>query len=398
MNQANQTGQTKGGWRLEPRLTPNRWVVGLVSLGSVVAALVVTGVIFAAYGFNPLQAYRDILGAIFADWRGAAEVVRRAIPLLLAGVGILLALKARFWNIGAEGQILAGAVAASGVALFVPVPAPLMIPTLFIVGFLGGALWSFVPAILKVKLGVNEIITTLMMNYVALYMVQWLINGPWKGLTTRGFARSDPFPSVAELPTWGATRLHWPTLVLGLLFAIGVAFLLSRTKLGFEIRMMGESPEAARYAGVDFFRTTLLLMLIAGGAAGLAGVGEVAGIHHRLVGPDDISLGYGYTAIIVALLARGSALAAILTALFLGLVFASGDVMRVVLRLPAQMTDVISGLVLFFVICSEPLMRYTLRWVPKQESGQGANDGVNDRVGSSPPPPPTVSEPVSEGD
>lgn len=396
MNDANQTGQMdrrEGRWRLEPRLTPNRWVVGFVSLGSVVAALVVTGIIFAAYGFNPLQAYRDILAGTFVDWRGTAEVIRRAIPLLLAGVGILLALKARFWNIGAEGQILAGAVAASGVALFVPVPAPLMIPTLFIVGFLGGALWSFVPAILKVKLGVNEIITTLMMNYIALYLVQWLINGPWKGLTTRGFARSDPFPDIAELPTWGVTRLHWPTLLLGVLFAIGVAFLLSRTKLGFEIRMMGESPEAARYAGVDFFRTTLLLMLIAGGAAGVAGVGEVAGIHHRLVDPNEISLGYGYTAIIVALLARGSSLAAIVTALFLGLVFASGDVMRVVLRLPVQMTEVISGLVLFFVICSEPLMRYTLRWVPKEDAGRGANE-----VGSSPPPPATVSEPVSEGD
>jgi ABC-type uncharacterized transport system permease subunit len=132
--------------------------------------------------------------------------------------------------------------------------------------------------------------------------------------------------------------------------------------------MMGASPSAARYAGVNFLRTTIVLMLIAGGAAGLAGVGEVAGIHGRLVGPYDVALGYGYTAIIVALLARRNPLGAIVSALFLGFVFAAGDIIKVTLRLPFQITDVISGLVLFFLICSEPLIQYRLKWLRDDSS------------------------------
>nr|NIV29118.1 ABC transporter permease [Anaerolineae bacterium] len=236
----------------------------------------------------------------------------------------------------------------------------LMIPGMFLAGFLAGGLWGLVPAYLKVRLGVNEIITTLMLNYVALYIVRWLINGPWKGESATGFSYSDKFDRAIWLPTVGTTRLHWPTLLLGLVLALFVALLLSRMQLGFEIRMMGQSPEAARYAGVNFLRTTLILVLFSAGAAGLAGVGEVAGIHHRLIEPNSISLGYGYTAIIVALLARGSPLAAILSALFMGLVFASGDIMKVALRLPFQITGVINGLILMFVICAEPFLRYRL--------------------------------------
>lgn len=351
------------GYRLEERAKAPAWLVWIVSLGAVLAAFLVTGAIFWAFGVDPWHAYVTIVDRTLLDPRGLSEVVRRAIPLLLAGVGLVLAFRAQFWNIGAEGQILAGAVAASGIALFVDVPAPLMIPTMFVAGFLAGGLWGFVPAILKVRLGVNEIITTLMLNYVALYIVRWLITGPWKGASTVGFAYSDRFDRIAWIPTIGTTRLHWPTLLLGLALALAVAFLLARTRLGFEVRMMGESPSAARYAGVDFFRTTLFLVLFSAGAAGLAGVGEVGGIHHRLADPNSISLGYGYTAIIVALLARRSALAAIATSVFIGLVFASGDIMKVSLGLPAQITGVINGLVLIFLICSEPFLRYRVRRV-----------------------------------
>lgn len=353
------------GYRFEERATVPAWLVGVVSLGAVGAALIVTGFIFWAFGVDPWHAYVTIMDRTLLDPRGLSEVIRRGIPLLLAGVGLVLAFRAQFWNIGAEGQILAGAVAASGIALFVDLPGPLMIPAMFMAGFIAGGAWGFLPAILKVRLGVNEIITTLMMNYVALYIVRWLITGPWKGASTVGFAYSDRFDRVAWLPTLGTTRLHWPTLLLGLFLAVLVAFLLTRTRLGFEVRMMGESPAAARYAGVDFFRTTMFLVLFSAGAAGLAGVGEVAGIHRRLADPNSISLGYGYTAIIVALLARRSALAAIVTSMFIGLVFASGDIMKVSLGLPSQITGVINGLVLIFLICAEPLIRYRLRRVDR---------------------------------
>ncbi|MEM6430901.1 MAG: ABC transporter permease [Deinococcota bacterium] len=355
-------------WRVEKRDKVSSWLVVGTLLLAVSAALVVTGLIFWAYGTPPFTAYQMILSALFADFRSFSEVLRRMIPLLLCGVGLVLAFRAKFWNIGAEGQLLAGAVAASGVALFVPLPAPLLIPAMFLAGGLAGALWGLLPALLKVKLGVNEIITTLMMNYIAFYIVQWLINGPWKGESMRGFAYTDRFESIARLPTIVGTRFHYPTLILGVLLAVLVTVLLARSKLGFEIRMMGASPEAAHYSGVNFLRTTLVLVCIAGGAAGLAGVGEVAGIHGRLVGPYDVALGYGYTAIIVALLARGNPLATIISALFLGFVFAAGDIIKVTLRLPFQIIDVISGLILFFLICSEPLITYRLRYQKQAEA------------------------------
>jgi simple sugar transport system permease protein len=159
------------------------------------------------------------------------------------------------------------------------------------------------------------------------------------------------------------TRLHWPTAVLGVIVAGLIALVLSRLRLGYEIRVLGQSPGAARYAGISAVQTTLLVMLISGGVAGLAGVGEVAGLHHRLLNPTQVSLGYGYTAIIVAWLARGQPLAAILTALFLGFIFASGDVVKVMLRLPVQVVGVLNGLVLLCVIASERLLHYRVAWM-----------------------------------
>jgi len=347
-------------WKWEPRGEPTATLVWGVSLGAVAFAMVLTGILFAFFGVAPIPAFVTIVERTILDARGLSEVVRRSIPLMLAGVGLTLAFRARFWNIGAEGQLLIGAVAAAGVALFSGLPAPLLLPTMFIAGFLAGAAWGLGPALLKVRLGVNEIITTLMLNYVAIYIVRWLINGPWKGRSMAGFAYSDMFDPAAFIPTLGATRLHWPTLLLAILAAVLVTWLLARTRFGFEVRMMGESPEAARYAGVDFFRTTLILVLVSAGAAGFAGVGEVAGIHRRLVDPGSLSIGYGYTAIIVALLARRNPLAALVTALFLGWVAASGDVMQVALRLPSQITGVTQGLVLLSVIGAEPLLRYKL--------------------------------------
>lgn len=349
---------------LEKRARPAGYVVVGVSLLAMGAAGVAVGFLVWGYGITPWRLYAVIWQGNVGDPHGWAEVARKSIPLLLIGVGLVLAFRAQFWNIGAEGQLLAGAVATAGVALFLPLPAAWLLPTMFVAGFLAGALWGLPSTLLKVKLGVNEVITTLMMNYIALHLVQWLIHGPWKGKSALGFAYTDTFPQAAWLALLPGTRLHWPTAVVGLVFAVLVAFILAHTCLGYEIRVVGQSPEAARYAGIDFAKTTLAVMLISGGAAGLAGVGEVAGIHHKLLAPNQISLGYGYTAIIVAWLARGSPLAAILTALLMGFIFASGDVVKVSLRLPVQIVGVMNGLILLFLIGGERLMHYRVRWSP----------------------------------
>lgn len=360
-----------GPFFLEPRLSPPRLVVFVVSVLAVVVALLAAAPVFAGYGLNPWRAYAQIGRGIFGTWPSFSEVLRRAIPLILCGVGLTLAFRAQFWNIGAEGQLLAGAVAATGVALFLPVPEGLRLPLMFLCGFFAGAVWGVIPAMLRVKLGVNDVISTLMLNYVMSYIVEWLVHGPWKGPTMRGFAYTDAFPISARLSYLPDTRVHWVTLVLGVVMAVAVAFLLARTRLGYEIRVIGQNPEAARYAGINFTVVLSLVMLISGGLAGLAGVGEVAGIHWRLRSPSHISMNYGYTAIIVAWLARGNPLSAILTALIFGLFFAAGDYMKTTLGLPFQITGVFNGLVLFFLIGFDLLMFWQVRLARKEKVWTG---------------------------
>ena len=347
-------------FKVERRPVASGRVVFLVSVLAILAALVVAGIFFWIYGVSPFYAYNLILKGALGSKLGLTETVRRAIPLLLCGVGLTIAFRALFWNIGAEGQLLLGAVAAAGVALFSGLPGVLLLPAMFIAGFLAGAFWGLIPAALKAKLGINDVITTLMMNYIAIYLVQWLIHGPWKGPSMRGFAYTDRFPSAATLPTIAMTRIHWPTLVLGLVLAVLAYILITRTRAGFEIRVVGENPDAARFAGISGFKTTLLVMLISGGLAGLAGVGEVAGIHKMLLGPTHISMGYGYTAIIVAWLARRNPLAVIVTSLLFGIIMSGGDAIRVSLGLPFQVINLFNGLILFFLIGSELLMHYKI--------------------------------------
>jgi simple sugar transport system permease protein len=357
--------------RIEKRPAPSGGLILLTSSLAILAALVVAGLFFWAYGASPLHAYRLILQGALGSKLGLAETVRRAIPLLLCGVGLTLAFRALFWNIGAEGQLLLGAVAATWVALFSGLSGPWLIPVMLVLGFLAGAIWALIPALLKARLGINDVITTLMMNYIAMYLVLYLIHGPWKGPQMRGFAYTDFFPKAAWFPLIPGTRIHWLTLILGLLAAIAAYILLTRTKRGFEIRVIGENPEAARFAGMSYTRTVLIVMALSGGLAGLAGVGEVGGVHHLLRQPEQISLGYGYTAIIVAWLARRNPLAVILTALLLGALMAGGDVIKASLGLPFQLVNMFNGLILSFLISGELLMRYKLSFQPGRRRWAG---------------------------
>jgi simple sugar transport system permease protein len=347
---------------------PGAVVVLGVSLLAMLGAFVVTGLGLWGYGMRFPHDYGVLLQNTLGDVRGLAEVLRKTIPLLLLGGGLVVAFRAQMWNIGAEGQMLAGAVSAAGVALFVPCPTGWLVPVMLLAGVLAGVLWSGPPALLKAYLGVNEVLTTLMMNYLAVYLVQWLIHGPWKGKSALGFAYSDPFPPAAWLPLLPGTRVHWPTLVLGCGVLLSLSVLLAYTRLGYEMRVLGANPEAARYAGINVPKVMLLAMGIAGGAAGLTGVGEVAGIHHKLLAPAQLSLGYGYTAILVAWLARGQPLAVLLTAPLIGFTFACGDVLKGMLRLPFQTVDVFNGLLLLCLIGTERLMGYRLHWSGKCRS------------------------------
>jgi simple sugar transport system permease protein len=226
-------------------------------------------------------------------------------------------------------------------------------------GFLAGALWAFLPGVLRTALGVNEILTTLMLNYVAIYWVEHLYFGPWRDPMGMGFPGTAILPETGWLPRLPGTRIHLG-LALALLAAVLLHAALSRTRWGYEIRVIGESEKAARYAGMPINRTILWVMCLSGGLAGLAGMAEVSGIHYRL--QQGLAVGYGYTGIIVAWLARLHPGGTVLAALFLASLLVGGDQLQAVMHLPSAVGLVLEGTLLFCVLGSDLFSRYRLRW------------------------------------
>ncbi len=334
----------------------------IIYIISIIIAVVLSSFIFLFKGVNPFYAFYRIFSGSFGSLFGFKETITKAIPLLLIGTGLIVAFKGKFWNIGAEGQLLIGAILATWIALSIGPNSPsyIVIALMFVTGFLGGAIWGIIPALLKTKIGINEIISTLMLNYIAGNFVQYLVSGPWKGKTQHGFPYTDNFPSSATLSLIPGSRIHYLTLILGLISAIAVFFFIEKTKLGFEIRAIGENPHAARYSGMSFVKTTLIVMIISGGLAGLAGVGEVAGIHRHLTFPDQISAGYGYTAIIVAWLAQLNPILGIFSAVFMGGILVGGDIIQTSLGFPFATINVFNGFILIIVMIGSFFTEYRI--------------------------------------
>ncbi len=347
-------------FRLEKRLVPSRTAGYLVPLVSFLLALVFGGLILLAAGANPLQTYKAMALGAFGGKYNISETMVKAIPLMLCGLAVSVAFRMLFWNIGAEGQLAVGGIAASGVALFWAdrIPPPLVVPAMMVAGFVGGALWGLVPALLKAYIGVNEIITSLMFNYIAILWVEHLFYGPWKDPHGYGFPGTAQFPKIAFLPRLPGTRVH-----LGLAFAVVAALfvwtVLRHTKWGYEIQVIGENPRAAAYAGISIVRNIILVMILSGGLAGLAGMAEVAGISHRL--QKGLTVGYGYTAIIVAWLGKLNPWAVLVVAILLAGLLVGGDQIQITMQLPAAVALVLQGAILFFVLGGELFTKYRIR-------------------------------------
>ncbi|MEM3506841.1 MAG: ABC transporter permease [Candidatus Bathyarchaeia archaeon] len=350
----------------EKRIYQSKLLTILVSITSIAVALMVVALIFLAYGIDPLQVYWKIFVGAFGSFYGLSETIVKAIPLMLCGLGLAMAFKALFWNIGAEGQLLLGAIAATWVALSFPdAPSYILLPSMFAIGFISGALWCLIPAILKSKLNINEIITTLMMNYIALELLKYLVYGPWKGPEEWGFPYTTKFSPSAQLPRLFNTRIHYPTLILALLLAILIYILITKTKLGYEIRVVGENPWAAKYSGISYSKVIIIVALVSGGLAGVAGVGEVAGIQYRLrLGVSGAgyvyATGYGYVAIIVAWLGKLNSLGVILSSLLFGGLLIGGDAIQLI-GLPVAAVNIFNGIILLFVLGGEVLARYKIK-------------------------------------
>jgi ABC-type uncharacterized transport system permease subunit len=351
--------------RLEPRTDAPRWFSAAATIGALVIAFVIGGIVLALVGGDPIRSYLHIVNAAFGSVGVLSDTLVKATPLILTGLACAVAFRMRLWNIGAEGQFLLGAWGASAVVLVPLLPAGtpgfVVIPAMMVAGALAGAAWGFIPGVLKARLGANEIITSLMLNYVALFWIQFWVFGPW---SEGGFQQTEQFPREAWLPrltdlSGSIPALGGLTVHLGLLFGIvaaGVVWvLLERARFGYEVRLIGDSPRAARYAGVDIARNILIVFVVSGALAGLAGMSEVGGVVHRL--QDRISPGYGYTAIIIAYLAKFGPFRVILAAILFGALILAGREIQ-----PSGVPAMIQGIVLFALVASEALIRYRIRF------------------------------------
>ncbi|WP_276619898.1 ABC transporter permease [Syntrophomonas wolfei] len=321
-----------------------------VPILSIVLAFLFGWVFLALSGFDPGETYLRMYRGAFGSSYAVSETMVKAIPLALCGLGVSLAFRIKLWNIGAEGQFYMGAFAASGAALFAgDLSAWLLLPLMFIAGFAAGGIWGFIPGALKAYWNVNETITTLMLNYVAILWVSFLVFGPWKDPSSMGFPLTPRFPAGGYLPTLGTSRVHMG-LLIALLLAVIFFIVLQYTRWGYEVRVIGESQEAALYAGMDVTKNIILVMIISGGIAGAAGMIEVSGITHRL--QQGISPGYGYTAIIVAWLARLNPFAILLVAFLFGALLVGGFGIQT-FGIPFSIVLILQGAVLFFLLAGE---------------------------------------------
>jgi ABC-type uncharacterized transport system permease subunit len=354
--------------RLERRLEQPPWLSLVSPLILIAAALLVGAILLSWTGANPWLLYRRMAATAFGSAYGWSDTTIKATPLILAGLGVSIAFRTRLWNIGAEGQLFIGAFMAAGVALYwlpATMPRPLMLAVMAAAGFIGGALWGLAPGLLRARLNVNEIITSLMLNYVAFLWNNYFVYGPW---SERGFGMSPQFPRTAWLPRLTdyaevAPVFRGLTAHLGIVLALSLALLLwvvwRRTKWGFVISIIGDNPLAARYAGVNLPRNIALVMALSGGLAGLAGMCEVSGVVHRL--QERFSPGYGFTAIIIAWLAKLHPLAIVVVAYLFGGLLVGADEIQ-----PAGVAQLLQGVILFVVVGGELLLQYRIRLERKQ--------------------------------
>ena len=351
---------------------------------SIVLALLFGAVLLALAGANPWQTYRAMLEGAFgtpAQWAdgeyyAVVETLVKAVPLMLTGLSVAIAFRMRFWNIGAEGQLVMGGIAAAGVALFFPtffsfLPESrwIYLPLMFVAAVLAGALWALIPALLKAYLKVDEIITTLMLNYIAILYYRYLFNVAWKDPEGFGFPGTALMPEFTWLPRISG-RLHWG-IFIAILAAIFVWILMDRTRAGYEIRLIGENVNAGRYAGVSLAFNILLVMILSGGLAGLAGMSEVSGISHRL--QQGLAVGSGFTGIIVAWLAKLNPLGVLLVAVLMASLLVGGEQIQITMGLPSSVSLVLQGAILLFVLGGDIFSRYRLRVVRQvsEPAGQG---------------------------
>ena len=352
------------------RISP--WSTPVLVVAAVLITFAITAGPIILAGANPIEAYAEFVVVPLTSQFTLLEVLVSATPILFTGAAVAIAFRAGYWNIGAEGQLLLGAVGAAAIGMVVgDLPPLLALPLMIAAGGLAGATWALLPALLRVRFGIDEVVTTLLLNPVALLFVNGLLHGPWRDPVT-GFPESPRIAASAEFPTLiDRSRLH-----LGFVVALAVIlvawYVLARTPAGLRLRAVGLSPNGARFAGINVPRTLLTAALISGAIAGIAGVSEVAGIQNRLTG--GLSPGYGYTGIVVATLGTLTMPGVAIAALFLGDLTVGASSAARSLGIPSQLGAVVQGVLLLTTVALLALRRRRVGRSSAPDAGSTASD------------------------
>lgn len=348
--------------RFEKRAEPSRLMQIATPIGAVLVTMLLGTLLFEALGYDGLRAVKEIfLTPILASYKWQ-DVVSKAAPLILIGLGLSVSNRAKIWNIGAEGQYVIGALAGAGVALATQNQTGIwIIPLMLIAGVIGGMAWAAIPALLKTRFRVNEILSSLMLTYVGLQVLNYLVTGPWKDPKGQNFPQTAPFTEWQLLPkNLFGTPLS-PALLTAAVLSLLFWLLLSRSVFGFQVKVIGAAPNAARYGGFDGNRTIWLSMLISGGMAGLAGILEAASHSGQL--NLGFPSGYGFTAIIVAFLGRLHPIGVFIAGIVLAISYVGGQVAQTVVHVPNATAGIFQALMLFLLLASDILIRYRLKLV-----------------------------------
>lgn len=351
---------------LERRPNVSKRHMIMVPVLSALVGIVIGGIFLSLTGYNAIKVFTVMANTSYTTLYGITDTLASATPLILAGLAAAFAFRVNLYTIGAEGQLYAGAITGSAAGILFGASTPLVaIPAVIIAGAFGGMLWMFLPALFKVKYGTNEIITTLMFNFVALYLMRYLIYGAgtwWRDPESTNFPIGKEIGENAYLPRIGKWSVHWGFLV-ALLIALAVWFVLTRTRFGYNMRVLGDAPNAARYAGISVNRTTILVLLGSGALAGLAGGVEVAGRAHAL-DPNGLSIGIGYAGIIVAALARLNPWGVVFLAIAFGGLQNSAAALQTLGsdRVPIAIATILQGMILLLALAGEILVRNRIRF------------------------------------
>lgn len=347
-------------FRLEKRREPSRTMLYLTPVAAVVLTMVVGAIIFSLIGYDGLGAVREIFLTPFTNPYKWQDLGVKAAPLIIIGVGLSIAYRANVWNIGAEGQYIMGGLAATGVALATHgMGGWWTLPLMLVAGVIGGAAYAAIPALLRTRLNVNEILTSLMLTYASVQLIYYLVRAPWKDPMGMGFPQTKRFAAEALLPNIIPGTIVHAGVPIAIIVALVAWFIMSRSVFGYQMRVVGAAPHAARYGGFSENKTIWLALLVSGGLAGLAGMLEVAGPFQRMV--PGFPTNYGFTAIIVAFLGRLNPLGVIFAGIVMAVTFVGGEVAQTSIGLSNSATGVFQAMMLFFLLAGDILVRYRIR-------------------------------------